>query len=200
MHAIKPRRVHPLVEYELNHNSASKIPNEILPENCQIINNFQLAQPTHEVTLDDLTCSTKNRSFLEATTLVSNTDIFEDVSDINQQMLASNAPNGLKKVPNGVDQVCEVMEISDDESVREQALVKSKRKKRKRAPPAVLACRPLEKNNNIALSYANPIRTRAKSLNDICVENRANAMQCSSQSSDCDTDGSDIEYKVVFPQ
>lgn len=87
---IKPKRIHPMIQNELIENEISKIPDDILNDGCEIINDLGQSLGLQDVTLDDLTEHGQDEgSFLQMPKTISGTMpgeisdvIFDDDNDV----------------------------------------------------------------------------------------------------------------------
>lgn len=97
---IKPKRIHPIIQNELAGNEISKIPDDILNDGCEIINDPGQSLGLQDVTLDDLTEHGQDEgSFLqtpktESGTMLGISDvIFDDLDDDDNDAIYISSDN-----------------------------------------------------------------------------------------------------------
>lgn len=73
IHATNPKRIHPIIADGPDESTMSKIPADILNDDCEIVYDSQSSDGDFlEVTLDDINPAPKPRSFLHITTVLPN--------------------------------------------------------------------------------------------------------------------------------
>lgn len=82
-----------MVEYELSNDPISRIPKNILNDSCKIINSFDIDE-RNDVTISTCTSKSKERSFLNLSTLLSGETISE--SRLESDYVAPNSMTNMK--------------------------------------------------------------------------------------------------------
>ncbi|XP_055317501.1 uncharacterized protein LOC129576410 [Sitodiplosis mosellana] len=202
---VKPKRVYPMiVEDELYGNFCSTIPDSILNDGCKIVNGSKTARILPDVTLGDINPKNSkdrpNRSFLDTSTLESNSSSDDLLIESEEVATISNAPVNVVPVAETSNNVNQSPEddvvFVNDESDEDIVVIDSD------SDSGCLETIPPRANKRPSNTFPEPINNSSKIFrtnNSYTTVNRRLSIQPEPIEYDDDSLSTDSEFRLVFP-